>query len=100
MGDWYESMSRTPVRDECSPSRSRISVAPARPVIPATHLVIPAIESMPRTPIRGGNLGEVWVAAMTLELSHQTNAPDSHTFVRRRQPAWAIPANEGRSSRN
>ena len=37
-------------------------------------LVIPAIKSMPRTPIRGGNLGEVWVVAMTLELSHQPGA--------------------------
>ena len=40
MGDWYEGMSRTPIRDECLPSRSWVSVAPARPVIPATHLVI------------------------------------------------------------
>ena len=37
--------------------------------------MIPAIKSMPRTPIRGGNLGEVWVIAMTLELSHQPMHP-------------------------
>ncbi len=40
MGDRYEGMSRTPIRDECLPSRSWVSVAPARPVIPATHLAI------------------------------------------------------------
>ena len=36
----HRRMSRTPIRDECLPSRSWVSVAPARPVIPATHLVI------------------------------------------------------------
>ena len=53
-------------------------------------MVIPAIGSMPRTPIRGRNPGGgVWV-----ENHPQTppppDAPNLHTLVCRHQPAWTI----------
>ena len=54
MSDCYESMSRTPIRDRFPPLIADIR---------APHAVIPAIECLPRTPIRGqesirGGLGQ------------------------------------------
>ena len=58
---WYQNMSRTPIRD----ALKRLSSAPANPSLrhsgesPASlrqsGLVIPAIEGLPRTPIRAPN---------------------------------------------
>ena len=66
--DWYESMSRTPFRDGQFP--------PLVPSYPRPRIVILAIKSIPRTPIRGGNPEDgLWVAQMTLERLPQPAPP-------------------------
>ena len=47
-------------------------IAPRFVMVPATEFVIPAIESMPRTPIRGGNPGVVYGLQMTRKHLHQS----------------------------
>ena len=64
---------------------------------PFTHLVMPAINGAPRTPIRGRNLWEARVVSSEIRTLPPAGAPGFHNLVCRRQSARTTGTESGYS---
>ena len=92
---WYESMSRTPIRDGCLPSRPLVSSCRRPLESPRTRHSGPPNRHSRESRNPEGRCG----CGNDTRTLPPTNASNFHTLVCRRQPAWAIGTKIGGSRR-